>query len=96
MAGNHFFTNYLHFPSPSKQHPYILIVIIKKQIGAFYGFYISMPDRDFFRNNLVFYQDSRFSLEVFKMNSFYMIGSIIVIGLIVYLFIALLKPELFT
>jgi K+-transporting ATPase KdpF subunit len=55
-----------------------------------------MPDRDFFRNNLVFYQDSRFSLEVFKMNSFYMIGSIIVIGLIVYLFIALLKPELFT
>ncbi|HBH86947.1 MAG TPA: K(+)-transporting ATPase subunit F [Syntrophaceae bacterium] len=30
------------------------------------------------------------------MNSFYMIGSIIVIGLIVYLFIALLKPELFT
>jgi K+-transporting ATPase KdpF subunit len=30
------------------------------------------------------------------MTLFYLIGLIIVVGLIVYLFIALLKPELFT
>jgi len=30
------------------------------------------------------------------MNLFYLIGLIVVVGLIVYLFIALLKPELFT
>jgi K+-transporting ATPase KdpF subunit len=55
-----------------------------------------MPDRDFFWNNLVFNQKIRFSLEVFKMTIFYLIGLIIAVGLIVYLFMALLKPELFT
>lgn len=54
-----------------------------------------MPDRDFFRNNLVSYQEIRFSIEVFKMTLLYLIGLIIVFGLIVYLFVALLKPELF-
>lgn len=55
-----------------------------------------MPDRDFFRGNLLSCKGPQSDLGVFEMNIFYLAGLIVVIGIVVYLFIALLKPELFT
>lgn len=44
----------------------LLLLSNKQQGGAFRGFDISMPVRDFFRNNLVSYQGIRYPLRGLK------------------------------
>jgi len=54
-----------------------------------------MPDRHIFRNNLVLHQEIRQSLGRGGNDAIPSCRIVIVIGLAVYLFLALLKPEWF-
>ncbi|MHB9097930.1 MAG: K(+)-transporting ATPase subunit F [Syntrophales bacterium] len=61
-----------------------------------YGSHVFCCGRYFFRNHLASHRRNRHSLEGSDMTLFYIIGLIIAAGLVVYLFIALLRPELFS
>ena len=64
--------------------------------GLIYGSNILWRNWLFFRDDLVPHWGNRHSLRFSGMTIFYIIGLIIAVGLAIYLFIALLKPELFS
>jgi len=66
------------------------------QKGLVYGYSIFWANRYFFPHTLAPHRGNHHSVEDFDMTLFHIIGLIIAAILVVYLFIALLKPEWFS